>query len=136
MGGPTGFNRKNDWEAIVETAIFMREEEQKAPFSVIHFNWGLHALKYIHEDGTLATPQVGTQCVPAENYGAELEKLVLALKKTKAKLVFATTTPVQSCVPWLSLIHISVIPDVIIKTDLENNRLLIRPLKGLFDDAD
>jgi len=31
---------------------------------------------------------------------------------------------------------IPAIPDVIVKTDMENGRLLIRPLKGLFDDED
>lgn len=34
------------------------------------------------------------------------------------------------------VVLIPVISDVIVQTDLENKRLLIRPLKGLFDDAD
>lgn len=100
IGGPTGFNRENDWETIIKTAVLNKEREQQMPFSVIQFNWGLHALKYIQTDGTLATPQTGTQCVSPEKYGAELEKLVLTLKKTKAKLVFATTTPLKATVPW------------------------------------
>ena len=29
---------------------------------------------------------------------------------------------------------IPAIPDVVIKTDVENNLILIRPLKGIFDD--
>ena len=31
---------------------------------------------------------------------------------------------------------IPAIPIVVIETDVENNRILIRPMKGIFDDAD
>ena len=54
----------------------------KKPWDVIHFNWGLHDLK-----------NRGTK-VPVEEYEKNLRKLVRRLKRTKAKLVFATTTPV------------------------------------------
>ncbi|MFA5658703.1 MAG: ribosome maturation factor RimM [Oscillospiraceae bacterium] len=33
-------------------------------------------------------------------------------------------------------LYIPAIPDVVIKTDIENGKMLIRPLKGLFDDED
>jgi hypothetical protein len=90
--GATGFNRVNDWAKIVYDYVTKVENERGIKFSVIHFNWGLHALKYITDDGKLATPKTGTQCVPIEKYGQELEKLVLELKKTGAKLVWANTT--------------------------------------------
>jgi lysophospholipase L1-like esterase len=50
------------------------------PFDVIHFNWGLHDLK---RGG-----------IPKEQYLTNLDKLVARLQQTKAKLIFATTTPV------------------------------------------
>ena len=66
-------------------------------WDVIHFNWGLWDLCYRNPksknqghrdkvDGTIThTP---------EQYAANWEKIVAALKKTNAKLIFATTTPV------------------------------------------
>jgi acyl-CoA thioesterase-1 len=56
-----------------------------AKWDVIHFNFGLHDLKHM-EDGK-------RQVEPAE-YEQNLRTLVAELKKTGAKLVFATTTPV------------------------------------------
>ena len=49
---------------------------------VIHFNWGLHDLK-----------KKGTQ-VPVEEYEKNLRELVRRMKRTKAKLIWASTTPV------------------------------------------
>ena len=54
-------------------------------WDVIHFNWGLHDLK-IAEDGS--------RQVPLEAYEKNLRELVSRLKQTRARLVFATTTPV------------------------------------------
>jgi len=63
-------------------------------WDVIHFNTGLHDLKRInrrpggkHDDPTL--PPVFS----LEQYRENLEQIVLRLKKTKATLIFATTTP-------------------------------------------
>ena len=36
------------------------------------------------------------RCVPLERYGAELDKLVVALKKTGRRLIWATTTPANN----------------------------------------
>jgi acyl-CoA thioesterase-1 len=63
-------------------------------WDVIHFNWGLHDLKYVDSEGRKVAVSVGTQKVPVEQYEKNLEELVIRLKKTGAKLVFATTTPV------------------------------------------
>jgi acyl-CoA thioesterase-1 len=60
-------------------------------WDVIHFNWGLHDLKH-WKDGKMdpAGPQVNE--LPA--YEKNLREIVARLKKTGAKLIFATTTPV------------------------------------------
>ena len=63
-------------------------------WDVIHFNWGLHDLKYISEKGGLTDVGQGKQQVPIDQYEQNLEKLVLRLKQTGAKLIWASTTPV------------------------------------------
>ena len=66
----------------------------KEKWDVIHFNWGLHDLKYMNAKGGLAAPSKGKQQVPPAQYEKNLIELVTRLKKTGAKLIFATTTPV------------------------------------------
>jgi len=61
---------------------------------VIHFNHGLHDLKYMDATGDLVSPDVGTQQIPVDEYARNLEQIVQRLKKTRARLIFATTTPV------------------------------------------
>ncbi|MHC4625120.1 MAG: SGNH/GDSL hydrolase family protein [Planctomycetota bacterium] len=63
-------------------------------WDVIHFNWGLHDLKYVDSEGRKVAVSVGTQKVTVEQYEKNLQELVIRLKRTGAKLVFATTTPV------------------------------------------
>lgn len=62
-------------------------------WDLIHFNWGLHDLKYVNEKGRKVKPDAGKQQAVPEQYRENLEKLVVRLKQTDAKLVFATTTP-------------------------------------------
>ena len=57
----------------------------ESKWDVIHFNFGLHDLRHM-EDGK-------RQVEPAD-YEANLRVIVAALKKTGAKVIFATTTPV------------------------------------------
>jgi hypothetical protein len=69
----------------------------KEKWDVIHFNFGLHDLKYLGPNGrNLADPQVpgSHQQVPPEQYEANLRSLVAALQKTGAKLIWRSTTPV------------------------------------------
>jgi hypothetical protein len=61
---------------------------------VIHFNFGLHDLKFVDDQGKNAPPDKGHVQVSAEDYQKNLETLVARMKKTGAKLIFATTTPV------------------------------------------
>jgi hypothetical protein len=66
-------------------------------WDVIHFNWGLHDLKYLGPNGkNLADPTAdgSRQQVPIDEYEANLKKLVARLKKTGAKLIWRSTTPV------------------------------------------
>lgn len=66
-------------------------------WDVIHFNWGLHDLKYLGPKGrNLADPTAddSRQQVPPDAYEANLKKLVARLQKTGAKLIWRSTTPV------------------------------------------
>jgi hypothetical protein len=66
-------------------------------WDVIHFNWGLHDLKYMGPNGkNLADPNDpgSKQQVSIEDYEKNLEVLVQRLEKTGAKLIWRNTTPV------------------------------------------
>lgn len=82
-GGPTTNGLKNidDWLG-------------DSKWDVIHFNWGLHDLKYMNDKGQLANVNDGHQQVPLEEYEENLSKLVARLEKTGAKLIWRNTTPV------------------------------------------
>ena len=74
----TGLNKLDEW---------LGDEN----WDVIHFNFGLHDLKYL-KDNQLNLKE-GTQVLSPKAYGENLEQLVLQLKqKTKAKIIFANTT--------------------------------------------
>ncbi|MBI5692755.1 MAG: SGNH/GDSL hydrolase family protein [Verrucomicrobia bacterium] len=63
-------------------------------WDVIHFNFGLHDLKYLNSAGQLAAPDQGKQVHTLAEYEANLRAIVTRLQQTGAKLIFATTTPV------------------------------------------
>ncbi|MDA1163251.1 MAG: SGNH/GDSL hydrolase family protein [Planctomycetota bacterium] len=66
-------------------------------WDVIHFNWGLHDLKYLGPKGeNLADPKAKDSHpqVPIDEYEANLRKLVIRLQKTGARLIWRSTTPV------------------------------------------
>jgi acyl-CoA thioesterase-1 len=73
-GGPTinGLEKIGDWLGI-------------GKWDLIHFNWGLHDLKYM--DG-------GKHQVGIEEYEKNLDQLVATMKQSGAKLIWAATTPV------------------------------------------
>lgn len=68
------------------------------PWDVIHFNWGLHDLKYITPENpaALADPKLPNSRpqVPLDEYEQNLAKLVERMKATKATLIWCSTTPV------------------------------------------
>lgn len=68
----------------------------EAKWDAIHFNFGLHDLKYIDDDGKRVPPESGHIQVPIEEYGENLKRIAERLKKTGAKLVFCNTTPVPT----------------------------------------
>jgi hypothetical protein len=66
-------------------------------WDVIHFNWGLHDLKYMGaKGGNLADPTAADshQQVPPEEYEKNLRALVKRMKETEATLIWRNTTPV------------------------------------------
>lgn len=69
------------------------------PWDVVHFNFGLHDLKFLGPQGqNLADPKAADsqQQVPPAEYEKNLRKLVAQLKKTKATLIWCNTTPVPT----------------------------------------
>lgn len=77
------------------TAIGLEHIDQwlawRAEWDVIHFNFGLHDLV---RDAGGSVDLSGPNRIPAEEYAANLERIVERLQATGAELVFATTTPV------------------------------------------
>lgn len=65
-------------------------------WDVIHFNFGLHDLKYLDDKGNLAAPGPGKQVASTAEYEKNLRTIVARLKQTGAKLIYATTTPVPA----------------------------------------
>jgi acyl-CoA thioesterase-1 len=65
-------------------------------WDVIYFNFGLHDLKYLNDQGEYVTPDKGKQVASIQQYQANLRRIVATLQRTDAKLIFATTTPVPS----------------------------------------
>ena len=65
-------------------------------WDLIHFNWGLHDLKYMGKDGTNLVPKEkgGIVQVPLADYEKNLEKLVIRMKNSTTKLVWRNTTPI------------------------------------------
>lgn len=66
-------------------------------WDVIHFNFGLHDMKYMDAHGTYIVP--GPKDAPLASvaeYAANLRVIVARLKQTGARLVFANTTPVPA----------------------------------------
>ena len=72
-GGPTtrGLEKIDDWLGTNK-------------WDVIHFNWGLHDLKFMEN---------GRRQVGLDDYEQNLERLVVRLKQTGAELIWCTTTP-------------------------------------------
>jgi hypothetical protein len=66
-------------------------------WDVIHFNFGLHDLKYLGPKGqNLADPEAAHSHpqVPIDQYAANLKQIASRLKKTGATVIWCDTTPV------------------------------------------
>ncbi len=73
----------------------MLEEDwfTKTRWDVIHFNWGLHDLCYrLPDQPASKNKEKGKQSVLVPDYAKNLQVIVDQLKKTKAKLIWASTT--------------------------------------------
>lgn len=68
----------------------------KRKWDLIHFNWGLHDLKYMGKDGTNLVPKEkgGVVQVSLPEYEKNLNKLVTRMKKSAKQLVWRNTTPI------------------------------------------
>ena len=63
-------------------------------WDVIHFNFGLHDIKHVHPvTGVNSNNPEHPHQANLKQYKKNLKKIVEKLKATKAKLIFATTTP-------------------------------------------
>jgi len=63
-------------------------------WDVIHFNHGLHDLKYVDDNGKNTTSkEIGHIQIGLKAYEKNMETIVLRLKQCGAALIFATTTP-------------------------------------------
>lgn len=65
-------------------------------WDVIHFNFGLHDLKYMDDQGKLAAVDQGKQQVAPVAYEKNLTSIVTRLQATGAHLIWRTTTPVPA----------------------------------------
>ena len=63
-------------------------------WDVIHWNFGLHDLKFVDEAGQLVDPADGNYQVPIEAYRENLDVLAAKLKATGATIIWRNTTPV------------------------------------------
>jgi len=64
-------------------------------WQVIHFNWGLWDLCYRDPPGSRKQgKEKGKVTLSSQQYGVNLEKLILRLQQTKARLIWASTTRV------------------------------------------
>jgi acyl-CoA thioesterase-1 len=86
-GGPTT-------KGLAEIEKWLKNKK----WDLIHFNWGLHDLKYMGKDGTNLVPKEkgGVVQVPLAEYEKNLEKLVVRMKKSAKQLVWRNTTPIPA----------------------------------------
>ncbi|MCA8984773.1 MAG: SGNH/GDSL hydrolase family protein [Planctomycetaceae bacterium] len=82
-GGPTtrGLEQIEEWLG-------------ESSWDVIHFNWGLHDLRFVDENRKSVPVEQGQHQVPLDQYEQNLNKLVSRLKQTGATLIWRNTTPV------------------------------------------
>ncbi|MFT5469404.1 MAG: hypothetical protein ACI8UO_004525 [Verrucomicrobiales bacterium] len=82
---------------IANLDAWLKTGGEDKKWDVIHFNWGLHDLKYMGPNGgNLADPKAADskQQVPPAEYEKNLRALVERLEATGAKLIWRNTTPV------------------------------------------
>ena len=84
-------------KGVAEIEKWLKTGGEGKKWDVIHFNWGLHDLKYMGPKGeNLADPKAesSSQQVPPAEYEKNLRTLVKKLQATGATLIWRNTTPV------------------------------------------
>jgi lysophospholipase L1-like esterase len=75
------------------------DNSEKGKWDVIHFNFGLHDVRHFDDQAKATDADKGHRQVSDADYEKNLEQLVARLKRTGAKLIFCTTTPVPAGSP-------------------------------------
>lgn len=83
-------NCRSTRQSVDEIEIYLGCKD----WDVIHFNWGIHDITHLNEDGKVAPPPAGSLQVPPDEYRANFEKLIARLQETGSRLIWATTTPI------------------------------------------
>lgn len=84
-------------ENCLDTHTGLRKLESwlgSGKWDVIHFNFGLHDNNHLDATGKLVDVAQGRLVSTPEVYGRNLREIVARLKRTGARLIFATTTPI------------------------------------------
>jgi len=82
-----------------QTAYALSQVEHwigRGKWDVIHFNFGLHDLKFLDAAGNYVNPDQGRLVAGMPEYRKNLAQLIARLRATGARLIFATTTPVPA----------------------------------------
>ena len=85
LKGTAVVQRGNSGGTTIQGLAQLDEILGDEPWDIIHFNWGLHDMTWQFR------MKPGERGI--EQYAARLDQLVIRLKKTDAKLIWATTTP-------------------------------------------
>ena len=120
------YNCQGTTNGVLEIVNWIADIE----WNVIHFNFGLHDIKHINwiTKKNSSSPEDPHQANPKQ-YEKNLKFIVKKLKKTKAKLIFATTTPYPDTVrkplrkPGMSRIYNEVALKIMTKNNIQVNNL-------------
>jgi hypothetical protein len=95
LAGKANVNRPDD--NCASTSFGLQKIDEwlgDTRWDLIHFNFGLHDLKYVDAQGQAVSVEQGALQVPPKQYEKQLEQLVRRLQETGAKLVWCSTTPI------------------------------------------
>ena len=129
----TQMNDEGEMTSCEGTTMGMKKVEEwigDTEWDVIHFNFGLHDMKHIKPDTNKNSKNLNDpQQANPEQYDKNLRAIVEKLKKTNAKLVFATTTPYpdklgkQMRTPGMPAIYNKIAIEIMKKNDIVINDL-------------
>lgn len=88
-------NHRSTWEALASLDQWLGDDK----WDVVHFNFGLHDMYHVNENGQVVSPAQGAPRSSLADYENSLRRIVARLERTKAALVFATSTPALTDTP-------------------------------------